>query len=1005
MLRRSFFSVESLALIAFVFSCLANGTARSSRTAEDYAKFLEVLNSQGYGDVAVMYLERLEAAKRVPPELAEVMDLEKSDAYRNAAKHAYNEEQGQKLKAKAQQYLDAFLKKNPNHPAGAVASLSNADDELQKAFQKLFLAKAKKGEKEAPALMTEARTALTAVRALYAASNERFAGLMAKYKDSPLPKDRKLNAAEAKIKAERDKTEVGFVESRLKIGLIDYRTSETFTDPKSAERKKILQSAQSVFDGIYRTYGLESEVGLQAALWKGRTLQESGDKLTANNIYDEILVLEPEDKGPGSQATADFYSQVAIYRHQLLLEQNKADFAFEDATDWLEDHKRWNKFPEYQGMVLEMAKMMLAKADKLPATQRAKTLSEVNVMLKNAGKIESQYKSDIIMLGRQAAGGGDATKTANSFDELMVIAEDAASTDRWSDARGAFEKAVAFAKNVKNEKQAETAQKRLNEVKLVMAWADYKEDRKKEASEVANELMNGAVNDPLSIKGADLALAIAHGEYVQSRRDENEVAAKPEKTAAEAAQKKDELTKKQENVKTRLATLIELGKSILAKWPGKEEADEARVILGQMAFEANDYSGAYGYLKDVRTESKRFASTQQLMGQMFWKRYTEDKKAGTKPDLADDEKKKLETSAKTFRDNATKHFQTAVETQSKDVDKSEALPKNLAESRQILSQALLESDRVADAKQAVAPLIDDLIAHKPEQIDIGVLRTVNLAVKIALAADDADFAGKGIGLLAEIGVDRTDINGVLISFAKVLRKETEKATENAQEMTKSGDKNAAAADKKATALKGVELNLLNKLKERDQLNVGEMIYLADALSKVGQVEDARNFYKKIIDRADSDPQFGESAKKSLTRIRAAVVELLLAEGKFDAASKQADELIEQFPKSLEPLVLRARILQAWSNKDPKKVDDAIGQWSRIRTVLQNVPKKPPEYYEAVLSASNLLIVQANQTKDPKKAETAEKLLTATLRMTPEADGPRTVELYETRPRSGRGGTR
>ncbi len=67
--------------------------------AEDPRAFLNALRDKGYGDTALQYLELLEKQQKVPPELQETMELEKSDCYRVAAKHAYSPRATQKLLA------------------------------------------------------------------------------------------------------------------------------------------------------------------------------------------------------------------------------------------------------------------------------------------------------------------------------------------------------------------------------------------------------------------------------------------------------------------------------------------------------------------------------------------------------------------------------------------------------------------------------------------------------------------------------------------------------------------------------------------------------------------------------------------------------------------------------------------------------------------------------------------------------------------------------------------
>ncbi len=119
------------------------------------------------------------------------------------------------------------------------------------------------------------------------------------------------------------------------------------------------------------------------------------------------------------------------------------------------------------------------------------------------------------------------------------------------------------------------------------------------------------------------------------------------------------------------------------RWPQKAEADEARVILGQQQLEAEDYSASYKLLSAVSPESRRYGPTQLLLGQMFWKKYIEEKKQkGEEFDIQ---------APSNFRAGAIKAFETAVKALEAQRQGDEPLSESAIEARQILTQALLES--------------------------------------------------------------------------------------------------------------------------------------------------------------------------------------------------------------------------------------------------------------------------------------------------------------------------
>ena len=80
--------------------------------------------------------------------------------------------------------------------------------------------------------------------------------------------------------------------------MVQYFLAQTYEDPKSPERKKILKDAAKAFDDIYQKHRLEI-AGLYAHMWHGKCMEESGDLRTALDIYDEVLANAPD---PGEAA-------------------------------------------------------------------------------------------------------------------------------------------------------------------------------------------------------------------------------------------------------------------------------------------------------------------------------------------------------------------------------------------------------------------------------------------------------------------------------------------------------------------------------------------------------------------------------------------------------------------------------------------------------------------------------------------------------------------------------
>src|SRR5690349_18966271 len=104
----------------FVWSLCATiclTVAGTLSAADTSLEFLKALQKQGYGELAVEFLEQLQASGKMPPDLAEIWDLEMSTSLRLSANEAYNRQEEAQRRTKAQEHLDKFLKAHPDHPA------------------------------------------------------------------------------------------------------------------------------------------------------------------------------------------------------------------------------------------------------------------------------------------------------------------------------------------------------------------------------------------------------------------------------------------------------------------------------------------------------------------------------------------------------------------------------------------------------------------------------------------------------------------------------------------------------------------------------------------------------------------------------------------------------------------------------------------------------------------------------------------------------------------------
>jgi tetratricopeptide (TPR) repeat protein len=211
----------------------------------------------------------------------------------------------------------------------------------------------------------------------------------------------------------------------------------------------------------------------------------------------------------------------------------------------------------------------------------------------------------------------------------------------------------------------------------------------------------------------------------------------------------------------------------------------------------------------------------------------------------------------------------------------------------------------------------------------------------------------------------------------------------------SGDDPAA----KEKAQLGVERSkkilgeLLVKLAKKEKNALGTRIYIAKLSSTIGDTDTAEKMYTEILPQAEKDPEF---AKASIM-LRSELIGLLRQKKQYGPALAEAEKLLANNAKVLEPLMEKGRILQEWSETEPKKFPEAVAHWSKLRNMLQGEKKKRPEYFEVAYNAALCLFTEGLKAQEPAKkveaATTAGQLLNGVMMQSPKLDGPESLAKY------------
>lgn len=945
---------------------------------EEPLRFVQILRETGYGDMAVEYLLILDKRPDLPKEVRDVLDLEMSKSLRAAAANAYDVREYERLTARSQKHLEKFIKEKPGHPAVASAMISWGGYIGQRALEKLGAARraAGKNQEKHDQLLAEAREELKQSRDKFAQAQMQLEKQLAAL--PPAPKRRTRASSRSRNSRRRDKIEGELLDVRFQTALVDYYLAQSYPNPKDKERLNVLRRAAKGFDDIFqrdRTDGQLTLIGLRAHMWHGKTAEEMGDLRLATDIYDEVLVnaADPNERRAAT-GLEPLFAQVEHFR-LLILAKQKPDEFLAEATAWLDANvRRLRQTEGYQGVALEVAKLIYENAQKESGPKKAKRLSESLRMLTDMAKVHSSHQQDAMLLRRELLlASGKTELEIGSFEEAVAMADAAVYESQWRQARKLYKKALALAEEtkLKDDTRVEAVGEALAGTEFMLARELYNKGKLKECIEAVSQIVFKDSERKIVRKesnaasqSAALAVQAALNLYVNASPDEKEEALR------------------------RLTNMAEFTES---NWPDNPEADDARMFRGQAKLFDNEVQEAIDIFERVNPKSARYPQAMYFSGQNYARLYLVEK---NKPGEQRDDARIAD-----YRGKAVERLGAGLDVLTKQVEPGEPLPEYFLESQLLLAQLHADAGNQQEAAALYQPLIEIIKADRPEEFDRATVGIFLGGVRAYAALGQFDKAGETAGLLIELGPDVQKVNDVLVGFAALLDNERKKAVAVVTELEATTKKAETEAAKRQLASVGKLLgDMLLKLSQRKEVSLWGMVFIADGLNKIGKTAEASSQYQKIIGRAESDPEFAEKAKKAMTRVRAQLIGLLRKEGKFAEALEQVDQLIKDNPRALEPLMEKGRILEGWAEIEPKRYGGAIAHWVKIRNRLQAMRKKPAEYYDVMYNVAACLVREAELSEDNAtkldRAKKAEQVLKAALVLSPKLNGPDTVARYK-----------
>ncbi len=246
------------------------------------------------------------------------------------------------------------------------------------------------------------------------------------------------------------------------------------TEESTADRDAKFAKVAKEFESIYQEFG-DYFVGWEAHYWNARILQEQGRNQDARDYYEEVQahdVTDVPDAAAGEkQATVRrspsrkdpeledyFFSEVERQFLNVLFTVARSEY-YTEVDGWRKAHvSTREKCPEFQGLSLDYARHLIeastAAKDNVKKSAYKRTAL---LLLTDMTRIPSPYQRDAAEVLRQINPKG---VTADSFDFLIIDADNAVRKKDWATAAELYGKALASATlKTPKERVADAAQR------------------------------------------------------------------------------------------------------------------------------------------------------------------------------------------------------------------------------------------------------------------------------------------------------------------------------------------------------------------------------------------------------------------------------------------------------------------------------------------------------------------------------------------------------------------
>ena len=910
MLRSFPLTALILAILSVEGVNLAYAAGDDPRFAQEFA---DGLRTRGYYDLALDYLDEWRQAKDTPADFRLALDFLEGRVLIEAASHDNDPEVARDKLDRARTKIEKFVKDNPDHPDVTDALIALANLLYERGRTEVIFASEAKTPADKEGRMVTARKFFGNAREAFGKAIER---LDTKFSAYP-----KFIPAEDPRRLERERVRGSMIQAELQREIVNYDEAET--EPTgSPRREELLGQALAAFEDLYKKYRTQM-AGLTARMWQGKVFEEQGKLGEAMGIYKELL----DHPDPSLRA---LQRQVDYFRIIVMSKREEYALAADECNRWLAMFPKDRRSYEALGVQTELAKNILAQLPTLSEADKTKAIRTATDILADVVRVSSPFKPEALAILQKyrpsaALSASDAAKL--TFDDAVNEANSAISGDDYA-------RAIVLLRVALKKVDPTRDLVKANRARMLLGYAFYKSNRFEEAAAVDEHIARHDPQGEWSAKAAEVALfallsSQVGGSASTRAGDMNHVA--------------------------------DFANYVVATWPDVEQGDTARLALGEVANERNDYPAAIAAFDAVRPASARKFDAQAASGSAHWRQsFNLRDKGDTK-------------GADAEVHQAISQMKTALSGR-KNANVAETDPASVAAATE-LATIQVATDKADDAVKLLEPIVAKFPPLTSKTSNPTANRAITGLLRAHVAAGNVDQAMADMKSLEAGGGSNSA--QLYFELGRLLERESE--TLRARKET------ARLARTEQAYVKFLKALVANKEGQTFQ----SLRWAADNLLKLGDADEAAKVYANLIDFYAKDPEFRKtpSADTLVLTTRIKQVAALRQTGKLNDAENSLNAIIAENKRLLEPQVEKGHILDAKAVAKTGTWADAYAYWRTLAGKLAAMHPKPDDYYDAWYHAANALQKQG-------KPDLARQTVASVMKLSPTVGSPEMKTKYQ-----------